>query len=94
MTFDHLPLLVLVVLVILDTITTIRALRSPSLREANPILAWAMRHGRIWIALKLAVSAGAIWLLRDQTNPVTFWMTCGVAALYAAVISSNINHTR
>lgn len=82
-------LALLAVLAVLDVATTLRALRKPGLREANPLLGWAMRHGRLWIVLKLAATAAGAWLLRDA--PAGLALIC---ALYAAVALNNWRQVR
>lgn len=77
-------LIALAVLAALDVVTTLRALRRPNLREANPLLRWAMQRGTVWIALKLAVTAAGAWLMRDA--PAGLAVVC---AVYAAVVWNN-----
>ena len=72
-------------LVAADIVTTIRALRRPGTREANPLIRLAMRHGRLWIVLKIAISAGAAWLVRS--NPGALATVC---AVYALVLANNL----
>ena len=79
------PLLFLLgLLAILNVITTRKALRQPGVIEANPLIRWLMRHGNLWIAIKLAVTAGAAWALRDSPQ----WLAV-ICAIYAAVVYSN-----
>lgn len=87
-------LILIGILAMLDILTTVAALKNPRLREANGILAGLMRRGPLWIVVKLAVTAGAIWLLRDQENPVNVWLSWAVVALYAAVVLNNARLAR
>lgn len=77
-------LLLLCVLAILDVITTRKALSRPNVREANPIIRWLMRHGDLWIIVKLIITAAAAWALRDSPQ----WLAA-ICAIYAAVVYSN-----
>ena len=69
-------------LIAADIVTTIRALRRPGTREPNPLIRLAMRHGKLWIVLKIAISVGAAWLLRS--SPGALALVCAVYALVVA----------
>ena len=87
-------LALIAVLAVVDVLTTLEALRNPRLREANGLVAWLMRLGPVWILIKLAVTAGGLWLLRDQANPVNVWFAWGAAAIYATVVINNARLAR
>lgn len=78
---------VLVVLGILDIVSTRRAMKNPRVYEANKIVAWLMRHGNLWIAVKLAATVASAWALVAIADAPL--MLAALCAIYAWVVRQN-----
>ena len=84
MTLFHVLAGLLGVLAVLDVVTTLKALKNPKLKEANPLVRVMMKHGKVWIVVKLAVTIGAMWWL--QSAPL---LLVPIAAVYTYVVYNN-----
>lgn len=72
---------------LLDALTTIYALRQPGMREANPVMRWAM--GKLGIipallVIKLIPLVSLLYALQEKILTVPLW-----TALYLAVAGWN-----
>lgn len=81
---EHWPLVAMAIAQLADVLTTIRVLRAGG-REMNPVIAWMMESlgGAGWIVAKLALAAGATWLLWSAGYPQLIWIAAGLVALVA-----------
>lgn len=77
-----LPVVLMVFLQIADVMTTVKILGSGGV-ELNPVMAWMMRHGSLWILVKMAAAVGLTWYF--FANPF-LWV---LVAMQAAVVVWN-----
>lgn len=82
-----LALILFALLQVADVFTTLQGLRRGA-REANPVIAWFMRHlGRYgWVIVKLALSGlAAVWLYQAGV----IWMIWLLCVYFAYVVYRN-----
>lgn len=89
MTTTHILVVIIGLLAVLDVVSTRRALRRPGNHEANPIIARLMRLGPVWIVIKLAVTAVAVWMA--AASPL---LLAGIALIYAMIVARNFRLAR
>lgn len=72
------------ILAILDVVTTRQAMKNPRLKEANPVIRAMMKHGNLWIVVKVAATGFAMYQL--QGYPAVVF---GISAIYMFVVWQN-----
>ena len=80
-------LVAIIALQVLDILTTFYLVRKKGMREANPLLNWAMQRIGFWPAL---IAFKGVFIVLLLTVPVSYIFEVVILALYLAVVANNL----